>query len=88
MAARATGDLVDIDAMLADFGCKPDFWEMLVERADQLNLGRPLFYGLRYCQRLLGTGTPGLTDRCVEKPSSAAAAVMDSLFLAAFATAM
>ncbi len=81
-------DLVDIDAMLADFGCKPDFWEMLVERANQLNLGRPLFYGLRYCQRLLGTAVPpGLTDRCVEQPSSGAAAVMDALFLAAFATA-
>ena len=81
-------DLVDLDAMLTDFSAQPDFWDRLVERADQLNLGRPLFYGLRYCQRLLGTAVPpGLTDRCANRPSSGAAAAMDALFLAAFATA-
>jgi Uncharacterised nucleotidyltransferase len=81
-------DLVDLDAMLTDFSGRPGFWDSLIERAGSLNLGRPLFYGLRYSQRLLGTAVPpGLPGRCPSRPSPGATVAMDALFVAAFATA-
>lgn len=81
-------DLVDLDAMLRDFGRDDRFFDALVERAARLNLGRPLFYGLRYCRRLLGTPLPaGLELRCDARPSPGAAALLDRLFVPALATA-
>lgn len=81
-------DLADLDALLRDHGRDATFWGLLVERASQLNLGRPLFYALRYCRRLLRTPYPdGVVDRCPGQPGRIGRAVMDTLFLAAFATA-
>jgi len=81
-------DLVDLDALLRHRGDEPGFWDQLLARAEVLNLGRPLFYGLRYCERLLSTPLPpGLLDRCPGRPSARAAALMDRLFVPAFATA-
>src|SRR5262245_6360514 len=40
--------LVDIHDLLARFSDKAGFWDGLVERAAELDLGRPLFYALRY----------------------------------------
>jgi hypothetical protein len=52
-------DLVDIADLLATFGkSERDFWPRLVSRAAELNLGRPLFYALRYCRRLLRVFVP------------------------------
>jgi Uncharacterised nucleotidyltransferase len=59
--------LVDIADLLGDFeSSEPDFWPRLVPRATELELGRPLFYALRYCRRLLRVSIP-------ERVSSAAA---------------
>lgn len=81
-------DLVDLDALLRDHGREPAFWERLFERADRLNLGLPLFYGLRYCSMLLRTPCPAdATARCSTRPGAIGTAMMDTLFLAAFATA-
>jgi len=81
-------DLVDLHALLAQFGGCAGFWDGLLARAEELNLGRPLFYGLRYSQELLCTSIPPqLPDRCPGRPSRSAAAAMDRLFLPAFATA-
>jgi hypothetical protein len=81
-------DLVDLDALLRAREDDSGFWDALVARAGELNLGRPLFYGLRYCQRLLATPLPpGLLDRCPGRPSPRAAVLMDALFVPAFATA-
>lgn len=81
-------DLVDLDALLRDFGAAPGFWEALITRASCMNLGRPLFYGLRYCQRILATPLPAdLLQRCPSRPGPLAVATMDRLFLAAFSTA-
>jgi len=81
-------DLVDLDALLRHGAAEAGFWGGLIARAEVLNLGRPLFYGLRYCHRLLATPLPpGLLERCPGRPSARAAALMDRLFVPAFATA-
>jgi hypothetical protein len=60
-------DLVDIGDLLVHFGTSErDFWPGLDARAAELDLGRPLFYALRYCRRLLRVSIP-------ESVSSAAA---------------
>jgi hypothetical protein len=81
-------DLVDLDALLRDHGREPAFWDRLFERAVLLNLGRPLFYGLRYCSRLLRTPCPAdWISRCPNRPGAIGSALMDRLFVPAFATA-
>ena len=81
-------DLVDLDALLRASGKDAGFWDGLAARAEALNLGRPLFYGLRYCEQLLSTPLPpGLLDRCPGRPSPRAAAWMDRLFIPALASA-
>jgi hypothetical protein len=53
---RAIRDLVDIADLLTHFGARErEFWPALVARAAELDLGRPLFYALRYCRELLRT---------------------------------
>jgi hypothetical protein len=52
-------DLVDIDGMCRDFAsANSGFWDDLTSRADQLGLGRPLYYSLRYASQLLETPVP------------------------------
>ena len=81
-------DLADFDAMLRAWGNGGAFWDELLARADTLNLGRPLFYGLRYSQRLLSTPMPAnVVDRCPGRPSGWGAALMDRCFVPAFSTA-
>lgn len=81
-------DLVDLDALLRA-GCgSVGYWDRLLSRAEELNLGRPLYYGLRYCGRLLQTPVPeDIITRCPDRPSRAAARLLDRLFLPALATA-
>ncbi len=80
-------DLVDLDALLRQGSSESGFWDALLARAEVLNLGRPLFYGLRYCHRLLATPVPPATlEECPGRPSALAAALMDWLFVPAFAT--
>ena len=56
---RALRDLIDLDGLLSHFAAgEPSFWTALVPRARALDLARPLYYGLRYTQRLLGTPVP------------------------------
>lgn len=80
-------DLVDLDALLRDYGKDPAFWPRLFARAETLNLGRPLYYALRYARRLLHTPIPdGLEAACPERPGRLAARALDALFLPAFAS--
>ena len=51
-------DLSDLDLMLRHHGRSASFWSKLVARAQELDLTRPLYYGLRYTGRLLGTPVP------------------------------
>jgi hypothetical protein len=57
-------DLLDIDLMLRHFAEREErFWEGFLTRAEQLDLARPAFYGLRYSSRLMGTPIPQSTIR-------------------------
>ncbi len=81
-------DLVDLDALLRAYGGAADFWDRLFDRAAQLGLGLPLFYALRYGERILHTPCPaGWSRRCPARPGRAGTALMDALFVRAFATA-
>ncbi len=81
-------DLVDLDALLRAYGTDPAFWPHLLARAKTLNLGRPLYYALRYARRLLHTPMPeNLESACPERPNRLAAALRDAMFLPAFASA-
>ena len=73
-------DLVDIDDLCRHFSQQDEaFWSTLMGRADELGLGRPLYYSLRYCTRLLGTTVPETISERVQKwaPSAPVRRIMD-----------
>ncbi|MEO9135991.1 MAG: nucleotidyltransferase family protein [Casimicrobiaceae bacterium] len=74
-------DLVDIDALLRHFGSDAHFWDDLVARAAELDLGRPLYYALRWTSRLLRTPVPAFATRAAERhaPSAPVNWLMDVL---------
>jgi hypothetical protein len=76
-------DLFDIHRLLLEFGARPGYWDGLAGRARELELGRPLFYALRYAARLLGTVVPEavLREAALEAPNPLLLALMDRLFL-------
>lgn len=52
-------DLTDIDGLIRHFADSiPDFWSALLARAGELQLSPPLFLGLHFASRLLGTPIP------------------------------
>jgi hypothetical protein len=76
-------DLVDLDDLLRHFSAKdPGFWQLLVDRAFEMELAQPLFYGLRYAQRFLETPIPEFVQQAIARagPSWAMRPVMDALF--------
>jgi len=78
-------DLVDLDDLLRHFARDPAFWDELLPRAGRLDLGRPLFYTLRYASRLLDTPVPATALAAAEahRPGRIALALMDRLLPAA-----
>ena len=83
--AHGLRDLIDIHRLLGEFGTDPGFWEALPARAAELQLGRSLFYALRYAERLLGTPVPASVRQQVRAfaPAAALLALMDALLLRA-----
>jgi hypothetical protein len=75
-------DLADLDSLLRHFGSEPGFWEELPGRAAELDLARPLYYGLRYASRFLGTPVPAETRRRADagRPPRMAGRLMDALY--------
>jgi hypothetical protein len=76
-------DLVDLDDLVRHFSAQnPGFWEALVDRAFEMELAQPLFYGLRYAQRFLEAPVPELAQETLARagPSWAMRPVMDALF--------
>ncbi len=51
-------DLSDLDRLLRHFGAAPGFWDALVPRAAELDLRRPLYYGLLCTGSILETPIP------------------------------
>ena len=75
-------DLADLDSLLRHFGEQPAFWEELPERAVELDLARPLFYGMRHAARLFGTPVPHAARLRVEAggPARLPGRLMDALY--------
>ena len=75
-------DLSDLDLLLRHFTLTPGFYGELVERARELDLARPLHYGLRCAHRLLGTPVPEhtLVDAAQAAPGWPVSALMDALW--------
>ena len=75
-------DLSDLDLLLREFSDDPAFWPGLVERAKQLDLTRPLFYGLRYTQQFFATPVPAQTVAALASfgPSQPLGRLMDLLW--------
>lgn len=85
---RGFRGLVDIDALLREFSPENGFWERLVPRAVELELSRPLFYALRYADKMLGTPIPlAVVEAVASTPGGRRPglmrALMDALFLRA-----
>ena len=85
---RGFRGLVDIDALLREFGPENGFWDRLVPRALELQLSRPLFYALRYTGMMLGTFVPPTVVEAVANTPGGRRpgpmrALMDALFLRA-----
>lgn len=79
---KAFRDLLDLHFLLSEFGAEAGFWEGLVPRAHELQLGRTLFYALRYARRLLDTAVPQavLDAAAVHAPPAPLLWLMDCLF--------
>lgn len=61
-------DLIDLGAMFQYFSEKDhDFWEQILERAQLLNLTRPLCHAVIFCRELLGTRFPDSFLREIQK---------------------
>jgi hypothetical protein len=76
-------DLTDIDSLLRHFGRQPGFWDGLAQRAEELDLARPLFYALRYVKSVLATPVPPEASVAAQagRPPSLVGGLMDTLFL-------
>lgn len=75
-------DLLDLHQLLTHFGSEhADFWDRLPGRAAELRLGRPLYYGLRFCTEWLRTPVPDAARAAVAAfaPAAPVAMLMDRL---------
>jgi hypothetical protein len=84
---HAVRNLLDVADLLKRFGSERDFWSSLVRRAAALDLGRPLYYALRYCRSLLGVSIPDTVTKEVAThgPAPAVLSIMDRMLLGALA---
>lgn len=75
-------DLTDLDLLLRGAGVDRDFWLRLTARADELQLGRSLFYALRYLRHFLDTPVPDSVMSALEAaaPNRVTLALMDRIF--------
>lgn len=82
-------DLADLDALLrAQLQARGDaLWPALLARAERLQLGRPLYYALRYGAKLLGTPVPArVLASCPGRAGALHSLWMDSLLMRGFSS--
>lgn len=74
-------DLLDLHELLLHFGAAPMFWQTLPQRAQELDLARPLYYALRYARRFMGTPIPPAAFAALEPagPKAPTRRLMDAL---------
>ncbi|NBC13761.1 MAG: hypothetical protein GVY09_10525 [Gammaproteobacteria bacterium] len=79
--AGELGALLDLHQLLEELGQREGFWQRLVPRAEALQLGRPLYYALRFCTKLLDTPVPAEVLRAAEAqaPGPLSKGLMDRL---------
>jgi len=79
---RGLRDLDDITELLGYFARDAAFWPLLLDRAGELDLRRPLYYALRYATALLGAPVPAAIGDAarLHPPGIMLRAVMDALF--------
>lgn len=82
---HGTRDLFDLHQMLTDFADDPEFWDKLLERAEQQDLIRPLYYALRYTGQMFETKIPDEIQSKIQtgRPAVPLGVLMDWLFLRA-----
>lgn len=75
-------DVSDLDCLLRDFAAQPGFWDMLLQRAAVLGLGRPLYYALRFSRRCFDTPVPQAVLAAAEQyaPNRPTRRIMDALY--------
>ena len=85
--AHGLRNLTDLDLLLRDVATDRDFWPRLTARAEELQLGRSLFYALRYLGHFLGAPVPDGVAAALDAaaPNRATLALMDSIFTRALA---
>ena len=60
-------DLLDFADLVQTFAEDPAFWPALVERADELGLGRPLHHALAQASRLFGLAPPATVAAALDR---------------------
>ncbi len=74
-------DLTDLDLLIRDAAADRDFWPRLTVRANELQLGRSLFYVLRYLRYFLDTPVPDSAIAALDDtPDRLSLALMDRIF--------
>ena len=75
-------DLTDLDLLLRDAAGESGFWTRLSARATELQLGRSLYYALRYARHFLDTPVPDslLAALDAHAPGRLTRALMDRIF--------
>jgi len=77
---NAFRDVLDIHELISDFdGDNPQFWTDFLARVDEFNIGRPVYYALRYVAHYFNTKIPvAVTDALSNsEPGIFSRAVMD-----------
>ncbi len=78
-------DISDLNLLISELSVDSSFWRALTRRSNELNLGRPLFYALRYAKHIFRCQIPDEVMEQMNKQSPGRVYVkfMDFLFLRA-----
>ncbi|HZT51423.1 MAG TPA: nucleotidyltransferase family protein [Stellaceae bacterium] len=75
-------DVVDVADLVAHFGREPGFWQELIDRAEELRLGRLLYYAVQQIRRVFDRVLPADFVAAVDRfgPGGAFGSAMNWLF--------